>query len=157
VIIASGILLLIILFLVGREPFLTPSEARARGLRLVRGKVVSDRASKPRMRLGERLKRGFSMAIDLNTLSREVGGYGTLEGTLYVGEEPRPQQTRLRTSGGVPLCPLCGMPMEKIRPVPIEKVTDLFVWREREGVVPWRCFHKSPVVFVPSQPHRPST
>ena len=74
-----------------------------------------------------------------------------IRGMLYVGENEAPKLVELEQSGGVPLCPLCGMPMEKVRPIAFDRPSDIFIWRESQETVKWRCYHKYPVFFVPQE------
>ena len=96
-----------------------------------------------------------SVAKHVSNLSIRAGAGGVprtkISGMLYLGEESVPERVELDHSGGVPLCPLCGMPMEKICPIALERPSDIFIWRESGGPTRWRCYHNYPVIFVPER------
>ena len=104
---------------------------------------------------GRRGADGGSVAKHVSNLSIRAGAGGMprtkISGMLYLGEESVPERVELNHSGGVPLCPLCGMPMEKIRPIALERPSDIFIWRESGGPTRWRCYHNYPVIFVPER------
>ncbi len=67
---------------------------------------------------------------------------------IMVWQDPTPRKVRVKTSGGIPICPICGMPMESINALRREKAIDILLPTE-SGDRRWRCYHEYPVVFVP--------
>jgi hypothetical protein len=148
VVVFIAIVIVVLAFIGGKRPFLTDFEARQRDIgKTEDGQILVEykRDDRP---LKERVGEGVAMATDLKYLSDKVGGQGNIEGTLYAGESPRPRKVRVRISGNVPICPLCGMPMERINALRKEKAIDFLIPTESDDRR-WKCYHEFPVIFVP--------
>jgi len=156
VLLVLGAFLAIVVVTAARRVWLSDFEARQRGIvRTSEGEVVVP--ARPQGRpMGQRVRESVGMAMDLRYLSESVGGFGEMRGTLYIGVRPQAGATRVRTSGGVVVCPLCGMPMERIGARSAEELHGILPRPEPNQDI-WRCMHEYPVFFVPSlEPGRPA-
>jgi hypothetical protein len=145
-----AIVIIVLAFVGGKRPFLTGFEARQRNIRKTAdGEIFVDEKRDDRA-FKERVSEGVAMATDLRYLSEKVGGQGYMGGTLYAGESPRPRKVRVRVSGNVPMCPLCGMPMERVNALRKEKAKDYLIPMESDDKR-WKCYHEFPVIFVPDK------
>lgn len=139
-----GFFIAILAALMGRRPSVTDFEARQRA------SLGPRKAEGPPRSASSRISEGVVMATDLEYLKTKVGGTGTIEGLLHAGSEPEPRRVRVKVSGGIPICPLCGMPMERMEALKREKASDFLLPRESDDRR-WKCYHEFPVVFVPDQ------
>ncbi len=147
VVLIISFFIVLLAVLMGRRPSVTDFEARQRASR------GSQQVGKPPTSLSSRISEGAAMATDLEYLKAKVGGTGSMEGELHVGTDPEPRRVRVRVAGGIPICPLCGMPMERVEALKQEKASDFIFPRESDDRR-WKCYHEFPVIFIPDQ--RPS-
>jgi hypothetical protein len=148
VVVFIAIVIIVLAFIGGKRPFLTGFEERQRNIRKTSDGELTVEGKRDDRAFKERIGEGVAMVTDLKYLSDKVGGQGHMEGTLYAGESPKPRRVRVKVSGNVPICPLCGMPMERIDALRKEKAIDFLVPAESDDRR-WKCYHEFPVVFVP--------
>ncbi len=147
VLVVLSVFLLAIALWSGRRPWVTRYEAMQRGIikEPDGGLRLPAQRAEP---LTGRVKGAIGAARSAKTISDYVGGHGRVNVMLYVDQD-KPRMASANTSGGIPICPLCGMPMER----------DLQKWdRPCESAVQtesddarWKCLHPFPVLFVPSR------